>query len=281
SGPTDRNGNQAGGINPNTLGYIADTLGERGIATLRFDKFGSGRTGTAGLDPANPPGFVEQVDAAAAALNILGERTGIAAGDLAVLGHSEGSLTALSLKQRGAEFDKIGLLAPAAVRYLDLLSLQVGASIDRGVASGQVAPDVADADRERLAQTIDAIRAGIPLPYPEDPMLTSLGFVPVNVRFLAEIDSVDAPSIASSLPAETDVLITCSEKDLNVSCDQIDALRDAAAATDLQYAQFATASHTLGELGPVPATGLDVYVPLPMSVEFRAALDEWTAAAFG
>ena len=51
SGPTDRNGNQDG-ITPNTLAYTADVLAERGVATLRYDKFGSGRTGMAGLDPA-------------------------------------------------------------------------------------------------------------------------------------------------------------------------------------------------------------------------------------
>lgn len=36
---------------PNTLGYLADELAMHGIASLRFDKFGSGRTGLGGSAP--------------------------------------------------------------------------------------------------------------------------------------------------------------------------------------------------------------------------------------
>jgi hypothetical protein len=40
-------------------------------------------------------------------------------------------------------------------------------------------------------------------------------------------------------------------------------------------------SHMLGELGPLPATGYDIYVPLPQSSEFRGVLDEWADRTFG
>ncbi len=281
SGPTDRNGNQAGGITPNTLVYIADGLAQRGIATFRFDKTGSGRTGLDGFDPADPAGFFDQVDDAEAALTVLKDRTGVSSENVAVIGHSEGSLTALSLEERGADFGALGLLEPAALRFLDLLSLQLGASLDRQVEGDQLTPEDANANRARLDETIFALRSGQPLPYPQDPALASVGISDLNAKFLSEVDSVDAVSIASTLPTGTKVLLTCSEKDLNVSCDQIDRLHDALAGTEVDYARLLNASHSLGELGPLPATGVDIFLPLPQSCEFRGVLDAWAAAAFG
>lgn len=279
SGPTDRNGNQDG-ITPNTLAYTADILAAHGVATLRYDKFGSGRNGLANLDSADPPSYTDQVDAAEAALNVLRERTGVASDDLAVLGHSEGSLTALSLKERGVDFGPVALLAPPALRYLDLLSAQLNAAFDRAVAGGQMTPEAASAERARLAESIEALRAGQPLPYPEDPTLAPLGINPINASFLSEIDAVDPTAIAATLAPSTDVLLTCSAKDLNVSCHQIDGLYDALAGTDVEYARFANASHTLGELGPLRATSFDLYVPLPVSSEFRGALGRWAVHTF-
>src|SRR5690242_5572107 len=46
SGPTDRDGDQAGaGARPHNLRLLAGTLGRMGIMTLRFDKYFAGRTG--------------------------------------------------------------------------------------------------------------------------------------------------------------------------------------------------------------------------------------------
>lgn len=63
---------------PNALGYLADELASQGIPSLRFDKFGSGSTGLGGSAPdAFDYGFDMQVYDAEAALNALGELTGI------------------------------------------------------------------------------------------------------------------------------------------------------------------------------------------------------------
>lgn len=48
SGPTDRNGNQ-GGAGAGELRQLAEQLAERGIASLRYDKRGIGRSATPGL----------------------------------------------------------------------------------------------------------------------------------------------------------------------------------------------------------------------------------------
>src|SRR5690242_8717321 len=48
SGPTDRDGNQAG-VGAAELRLLAEALAERGIASARYDKRGVGRSATAGL----------------------------------------------------------------------------------------------------------------------------------------------------------------------------------------------------------------------------------------
>ncbi len=46
SGPTDRNGNSSVELGPiNTLKTLADWLSLDGVASLRYDKLGSGETG--------------------------------------------------------------------------------------------------------------------------------------------------------------------------------------------------------------------------------------------
>lgn len=281
SGPIDRNGNVvADNVTPNTLAYVAEDLASHGITTLRFDKFGSGRTGDGGVDATDLRGFTEQVDTAQAAAMFLSNRTGISGSDFAVLGHSEGGLTALALTERIPDIGKLGLLAPLSIRYFDLLHAQLNRSFDNAVAVGQFTPAEADALRVRLDETIAALRAGEPAPYPDDEVLATLGLAGPNARFLTEADKFDPADLASALPAGTDVLLTCSDKDLNVSCGQTDRLFDALSGTDVEYARLVNSSHMLGELGPLPATGFDIYAPLPQSAEFDGVLRGWAGRSF-
>src|ERR1041384_6699192 len=54
SGPTDRDGNQPPAVTPHTLSHLAAALDRQGVVTLRFDKYGSGRTGLGAYE--NRPG---------------------------------------------------------------------------------------------------------------------------------------------------------------------------------------------------------------------------------
>lgn len=91
SGPTDRNGNQ-GGSGPGSLRLLAEALAQRGIASLRYDKRGIGRSATAGLREQD---FLLDTFAADAAawLAWLGQRPDL--GAPVVAGHSEGGLIAI------------------------------------------------------------------------------------------------------------------------------------------------------------------------------------------
>lgn len=106
SGPTDRNGNSALLPGPvDTLKTVADWLSADGVASLRYDKLGSGQTGlgryaadpqSIGIDP-----FEQE---ATAALSFLARQHGVDRNRLAVIGHSEGSSVCAAPRdrQRGA-----------------------------------------------------------------------------------------------------------------------------------------------------------------------------------
>ncbi|MGW5861689.1 alpha/beta hydrolase family protein [Streptomyces sp. NPDC055239] len=95
SGPLDRDGNSP--KLPMNLGRpVADALAAQGIATLRYDRRGSG---------ANPgdwraAGFTDNREDAAAAVRALADRADIRADAIGVIGHSEGSLHAIALAAR-------------------------------------------------------------------------------------------------------------------------------------------------------------------------------------
>jgi alpha-beta hydrolase superfamily lysophospholipase len=278
SGPTDRNGNQKNAmVFPNTLAYLADELASHGIPSLRFDKFGSGRTGLgdSALD-AFDYGFDMQVDDAEAALNLLGELTETTPARTVVLGHSEGALTALALQQRtNAPGAGLGLLQPLSQRYLDLLSAQINASLDRSVQSGQLPTPEADATRSSLARTVQSLRENGAIPLDQDPLLGSVGLTPANERFLAEADRYDPADMTAALADSLPVLITCSEKDLNVSCDQVERLRSAVGPEALTFTQLTSANHGLGEIGILAPGQFDAMAPLPLAGQFTQSLTAW------
>jgi pimeloyl-ACP methyl ester carboxylesterase len=96
SGPTDRNGNQ-GGTGPGELRQIAEELAARGIASLRYDKRGVGRSLSAHLREEDLD-FRAAVDDAGVWLGWLERRTDL--GPRIVIGHSEGGLVAILLAKR-------------------------------------------------------------------------------------------------------------------------------------------------------------------------------------
>jgi hypothetical protein len=120
SGPTDRNGNQ-GGTGPGELRLLAEQLAEMGIASLRYDKRGVGRSPLAGLREED---FVLNsfVDDAVVWLNWLQQRSDL--GPRIVAGHSEGGLIALLAAKR-APVAGIVLLATPGRRLGDVIRDQL------------------------------------------------------------------------------------------------------------------------------------------------------------
>jgi alpha-beta hydrolase superfamily lysophospholipase len=120
SGSIDHDGNGPQ-IKPATLKKLAEQLGERKIATLRYDKRGAG-----GWKPefGRPEDFrfKDYVDDAAALVGYL--RSSGKFSKVILAGHSEGGLVAI-LTARRVPVDALVLLATAARRQGDLLKAQL------------------------------------------------------------------------------------------------------------------------------------------------------------
>lgn len=109
SGPLDRNSN-TDAQSLNIASAIADHLATLGIASLRFDKRG---TGASGGDYAET-GFNDEADDAATALHHLANIEGIDPGRIAVAGHSAGATIAIRLAASDPAVSAAVLLAAAS-----------------------------------------------------------------------------------------------------------------------------------------------------------------------
>jgi hypothetical protein len=231
SGPTDRNGNQLPTFDPDTLRLIAGVLDQQGIATFRFDKYFSGRTGAGAY--ASDPGkidlaaFIRQADAA---YNLLSRQRSVNPAKLLVLGHSEGGFTSVlvaeSVWPRPAG---LALIEPQDERLLDLINLQLGEQLDAAVAAGQLTEAVAARNKTGINRIIAEFRAGQPIDYTG--LLPSIAqvfaesiFSPVNANYVHSDDAVYPPDVARHLAPGTRVLVTCGTADTNVPCSTTPAL---------------------------------------------------------
>src|SRR6476619_6016775 len=98
SGPTDRNGDNAVVGPIGNMRQLAEHLSDRGIASLRYDKAGTGKTGI-GSYRSHPNDVVSAVytGGAEAAVRYLADQPGTDKAQISVYGHGEGAIHALTL----------------------------------------------------------------------------------------------------------------------------------------------------------------------------------------
>lgn len=95
SGPTDRDGNNQGMTN-NSLKMLAEGLSQSGIASVRYDKRGIGKSRSAGLQESDLR-FENYINDAAAWCNYL--KNGLKFKKVIIIGHSEGALIGMIAAQ--------------------------------------------------------------------------------------------------------------------------------------------------------------------------------------
>lgn len=273
SGQTDRNGdnNIAGAVG--NMRQLADYLASRGVATLRYDKVGTGKTGLGphADDPA-AVGSAVYTDGARAAARFLADQP--ATGRLSVYALGEGATHAMTLAaDRGDDVPKIhslALLQPLPARYLDLITSRVRADLSAAVATR--AKTQRQADQVLGAWTAAVVSARTegtaPARLPEG---LSAILNPGNVKAVAEADSIDPLRLARGVPAGTPVLLSCSDSDGQADCADMTPLRDALADTALEFVALRGVNHVLRD-----DAGDDVgnYARQdPLSPQLTAALD--------
>lgn len=281
SGPTDRNGDSAampGQVD--TLRNLARALSDDGVASLRYDKLGTGQTGLGpyASDPAKLDIGVFR-DEAIAALNFLANQSGIDRAHLMALGHSEGALYAMMLATAasgtGPAVRSLGLVEPASRRILDHVSEQAHAQADAAVGSGRVSAARAAESTAAIDRAIQEFRATGQVPLDEPPGLRAV-INAANAHALLQEDAIDPAALAAQLPRDLPVLVTCSDADLQITCQDVDALvaglTGAGAKTD--YVHLTGVDHVLKEdASRVPA---NYTKPLPFSAQLVAALASFT-----
>ncbi|MGW8435774.1 alpha/beta hydrolase family protein [Nocardiopsis sp. NPDC055551] len=225
SGPTDRDGNSAGRPEADTNLNLSRVLGDAGVATLRYDKLGSGDPATfddevreALEEPVDPEVFDAQM---AAAYTALVEQPEVDPERTIVVGHSEGALYALRAHEvlDGAE-PALVLAAPPGTRMLDVIDRQVSEQVRTAEAQGALSEAEAVRMLSHARTSRAAVRGGQELPEGDTTGL----FSPQNQDFLAWIDAFDPPELAAALPERTPVLVLWGDEDAQITRDEVDRL---------------------------------------------------------
>ena len=160
---TDRNDNAPGQPDRNTLEAVASWLSADGVASLRYDKLGSGQTGW-GKYAAHPEqaGLGTYEQEAAAALDFLAGQPQVDPARLAVFGHSQGGIYALLLASGLAgpapKVRAIVLLEPVPMRTLDLIEQGMIAGITSAAEQGQITAAQALNREQAISRAIASLR---------------------------------------------------------------------------------------------------------------------------
>jgi predicted esterase len=284
SGPaTDRNDNAPGQPHRNTLMAVASWLSADVVASLRYDKLGSGQTrwgryaahpGRAGIGP------YEQE--AVAALRFLAGQRQVDRARLAVFGHSEGGIYALLLASglagHAPKVRAVGLLEPVPIRFLDLLEQSSIASIASLVQQGQIKAAQAHSLEQALTRAVTSLRrtGTLPAGLPGGVAGTFRGNG--TLLELTQIDRYDPAVVAAKLPARTAVLLTCSNADGYFGCAQVGHLAAglSKAPARLDFVHLNGVDHFLKE--DITKNPAAFNQSLPFSAQLRAALKTFLAS---
>jgi hypothetical protein len=261
SGQTDRNGDNAVAGPVGNMRQLAELLSEREVASLRYDKVGTGQTGLGpyATRPADVGTAVYTVGAAAA-LRFLADQPDTARDRISVYALGEGTVHAMSLAAANdPAVHSLALLQPLAARYLDIITGRVRAEADPTVLANWLA-------------AVEEIRTKgtVPAQLPE-----GLGAIvnPGNIKAVIEADRVDPLALAATVPAGTPVLLTCSNSDGQAKCDALRPLMDALRHTELTVVELDGVNHVLRD---DPSDNVANYAQqAPLSPQVVEALEEF------
>ena len=278
---TDRNGNSPAQPDQNTLEAVANWLSADGVASLRYDKLGSGQTGW-GKYAAHPDqaGLGTYEQEAVAALDFLAAQRQVDRARLAVFGHSEGGIYALLLASGLAgpapQVRAVGLLEPVPIRFLDLIEQDSTASLTLEVQNGQLTAAQARSAEQVISRAIASLRRTGTLPSGLAGTFNRNG--EGTLLELAQIDRYDPATVAAKLPAHTAVLLTCSNADDRFGCSEVNRVAAglSLASARLDDVHLDGVDHVLKE--DISKQTADYNESLPFSAQLRAALKTFLAS---
>jgi len=275
---TDRNDNAPGQMDRDTYEAVANWLSADGVASLRYDKLGSGQTGWAKY-AARPEqaGLGTYEQEAAAALTFLAGQPQVDRARLVVFGHSEGGVYALLLASGLAgpapRVRAVVLLEPVPMRFLDLIGQSEIASIQSQYPGAQ-----ARSMEQTVTRMVASLRRTGTLPPGMSPGVGLAQIFQQPLREAVQIDRYDPATVAAKLPAHIPVLLTCSNTDDTITCAQEDHLAAGLSRTSakLDYVHLDGVDHFLKD--DITGLAADYNESLPFSAQLRAALKTFLAS---
>ncbi len=279
---TDRNGDNAVAGPVGNMRQLAEYLSDHGVASLRYDKAGTGQTR---LGPyANHPadvGTAVFTAGAQAAFRFLADEAGVAKDRLSVYGLGEGTTHAMALAVLGAtdtaadaaKVHSLGLLQPLPGRYLDLMTSRLRSQTEAAVKAGGKTRPQADGVLAAWTAAVAQARADGTVPPGQLPDGMSAILNSANVKAVVEADAVDPLAEAAKIPAGTPVLLTCSDADVQANCEDVKPLAAALAHTALTLVELKGVNHVLRD---DPTDNVANYAKrAPLSPQLTTALDQF------
>lgn len=313
TGAVDRNGDGAGMVMAE-YEWLADLLSAQGIASLRYDKLGTGETGLGPytVDPERmlPLSYDElRIQPARDALAFLAAQPGIDPSRLILVGHSEGGAAAVTVGAKpgsGPAPAGLALIEPAYTHILDIVSRQFADQMDAAVAgSAMTAPDAA-ALKSWMTDGINEIRSGkspypapgpVPLPnaadYTELMQTTIAGSIygsdpaqmvithAYRTLYGQGYDAIDPAALAPSITVP--VLITCGTKDFNTPCGDgspgsgVIALPAAFERGVAHFVELPNVVHILRNVGNAEVPNLADQIKYPFSTRLATEFSTFVA----
>ncbi len=266
SGNTDRNGDNIVVGKIGNMRQLAEALSDRGEASLRYDKIGTGKTGL-GPYAQRPADVVSAVytTGAKAAARYLADQPGTEKDRLSVYAIGEGTVHAMTLASDtspGApKIHSLGLLQPLSGRYLDIIT-------------NRVRSDASPETLNTWLAAVDEVRTKgtVPKDLPEG---LSAILNPGNARAIEEADKIDPVALAAKIPAGTPVLLTCSDTDRQALCNTMQPLIDALQHTMLTVVELKGVNHVLRD-DPTDSIA-NLAKDAPLSPQLVNALDQFVA----
>jgi uncharacterized protein len=279
SGQTDRNGDNAVAGPIGNMRKLADLLSDRGVASLRYDKVGTGRTGLGPYkDKPADVGSAVYTAGAKAAVRFLAGQSGTDKDRISVYAIGEGTVHAMTLADdtdAGApKIHSLGLLQPLSARYLDQITERVRSDVAAEVQAGRKTNEQADQVVAAWISAVTQVRANGTAPG-ELPDGLSAILNPRNVNAVIEADTIDPLALATPIPAGAPVLVTCSDSDAQADCKAVQPLVDALKHTQLDFVQLKGVSHVLKD---DPRDSITNYAKdQPLSPQLVSALDRFAS----
>ncbi|MCV7225715.1 hypothetical protein [Mycolicibacterium komossense] len=278
SGNTDRNGDNAVVGPVGNMRQLATYLSDHGVATLRYDKVGTGKTGLGPYASHRADvGSAVYTTGAKAAVRFLADQSGTDKARISTYAIGEGTTHAMALATdtdpAAPKIHSLGLLLPLTGRYLDLITGRVNADNALQLKQGSKTQQQADGVLAAWTDAVNQARATGTVPPGQLPDGLSAVLNPSNVKAVVEQDKIDPVAEAQHIPAGTPVLLACSDTDSQAQCTATTALADALAHTALTFVQLKGVSHVLRD---DPADNAANYAKQdPLSPQLITALDQF------